>query len=193
MCTAEIRCWPTAAIPLDGVITAATEGTRDPLGSGNRLMISYRADASASADLRRRSRNAGMSSRSGGARVSDGAAVSFGGSDAGSGTKEGDGAVSSTRASRLAVASAGPERFSATGWFEPFSGAALCPPRNDCNRATGEVFSLTSNGLTVASCKTGCKPGCRGVCDRATGLQRWRWRCRLQHGCSAGCKVVCNR
>jgi hypothetical protein len=38
-----------------------------------------------------RSRNAGMSSRSGGARVGDEAAVSFDGSDAGSDIKEGDG------------------------------------------------------------------------------------------------------
>jgi hypothetical protein len=76
-------------------------------GSGNRLIVSYRGDASAGADLRRRSRNAGMSSRSGGARVGDDAAVSFGGSDAESGTKEGDGAVSSSGALRLAVASAG--------------------------------------------------------------------------------------
>jgi hypothetical protein len=78
-----------------------------PLGSENRLIVGYRADASSSADLRRRSRNTGMSSRSGGGRVGDEAAVSFGGSDAGSGTEEGDGAVSSTGASRLAVAPAG--------------------------------------------------------------------------------------
>jgi hypothetical protein len=78
-----------------------------PLGSENRLIVSYRADASSSADLRRRSRNTGMSSRSGGGRVGDEAAVSFGGSDAGSGTEEGDGAVCSTGASRPAVAPAG--------------------------------------------------------------------------------------